>query len=333
MINFLATITLTSSTTLSVISCGNTKPTISFYETDYNTAFNKVFENKNNTKNENFSMLPDLDHVTIPPKEIDEEIETPKTKSQFELSEAGIKLNCTDFNCQENNTFTGIGLTNKEYNEIKDPFKERMKAQYAIDDLASWFSIQPNENEGYLYDFSNLSFYVDYSRNNYFFNKYENKDELILWSKENYIEIKHPDRNINSEFTFFDKKNELDSEWIKELLNSSDVSIEDDSNKLNIEFALTNESEIKVIIKKVNNLFSKYQSNLDFKESEVEIEKQEGETLPPIESEKDKIIIFESTNLNKFIIEKKLINQISIKFTIKSETGGESNEKNTLHII
>ncbi len=333
IINFFSVVTLLSSTTAAVVACGNTENSNRFYETNYNKAFQTVFNNPNNIKIKEFSMFPDLEKKL--------EIPEPETKIEkqaqlLNLNGNELILNCDEFICDRDNTFFGNELSSNEYGNVGNDnnIKDRIMTQYALDDLAQWFNIEPNEKENIFYDYSNLELSLDYSKNIYFFGKYRKEDNLILWSKQNSLEIvdKKKDKKINTEFNFFDKEFILNEEIIKNLLLAESVNIETEeivekdteekeiNNILKISFKDVDRAKKIEKINIVKNLFYYYQQDLDFKLNNTEIEEKE------LENNQEE---YESTNLKSFNIDNIKIDKISIEINIK----GEENEENNLYTI
>ncbi|WP_339035055.1 hypothetical protein [Spiroplasma endosymbiont of Cantharis rufa] len=333
VINFFSILTLLSSTTVAVVACGNTENSNRFYETNYNKAFQTVFNNQNNTKIKEFSMLPDLEKkLGIPEPE-------PKIEKQAQLlnlSGNELKLNCAEFICDGDNIFFGNELSLDQYGNVGNDnnIKDRIMTQYALDDLAQWFNIEPNEKRNIFYDYSNLELSLDYSKNIYFFGKYRKEENLILWSKQNSLEIidKKKDKKINTTFNFFDKEFILNEEIIKNLLLAESVNIETEeiiednaeekeiNNILKISFEDVDNTKKMEKINIVKNLFYYYQQDLDFKLNNNETEEKE------LENTQEK---YESINLKSFNIDSIKIDKISIEINIK----GEENEENNLYSI
>ncbi|QHX36652.1 hypothetical protein [Spiroplasma sp. BIUS-1] len=296
----MATITMVSSTTLAVTSCGNNNTGSSFYDTDYNKAFGMVFSNEKNT---NFSMLPTLakKQTTEPPKNVD----TNNKVDQLELVGSNLKIDCDNFVCTDDNSFTGSEISKKEYNTTDN---DRVLIQYALDDLGKWFSIEPDASTEVFYDFSNLTMNINYANNNYYFNKYSKKDEpeeLILWSQQNSLTIRSENKTFDNNLSFFDKEISLNTELINKLLESNSVIVND--SDLVVTFNNVEQQKVWEKVVMVQDLFDKYQSDLRFEENKN----------PTYSNSRT----FTSLNLKPFIIESKTIKNIKVITEFKDQGG------------
>ncbi|WP_053946162.1 hypothetical protein [Spiroplasma cantharicola] len=332
IINFFGVATLLNSTIITVISCGGTPNYNSFYETNYNKAFQTVFKNEKNIQIKEFSMFPELvKNNKIPEPESKEK----KYIEQLILSGNEFKLNCEEFICKNDNFFYGKKLTSIEYGNLGEDknIKERIKTQYALDDLASWFNIEPNTKPDFFYDYTNLELTLDYSKNIYFFKKYREEQDLILWSKQNSLEIvdKSKDKKINTEFNFFDKNFILDQEIIKKLVLADLVEINTEEvtesstkegekqNILKIYFKNIDKLKTKEKVNNVKSLFYSYQQDIEFKLINNTIKNN-------LENDNEN---YETINLESFNIDNKKISKIILEINIKED----NNEKNNSYII
>ncbi|AUB31543.1 hypothetical protein [Spiroplasma floricola] len=331
ILNLLSSITIISSSILTVTSCGNPISGSSFYNTNYNKAFGIIFSTKAEDKSINFSMLPDLKAIPKPDpgrlKPSTFNYATDKIK-KLKLKDNEIKLNCENYVCNQNNSFKGKKLTREEYNTNDE---DKIIIQYAIDDLAQWFLIPPDFNEEIFYDFSNLVLNANYQNNIYFFNKNNEleTEELILWSKQDYINISNENKKIENSFTFFDKDIRLTTEIIDLILNSKNSKIEniitlpeknnENKNKrLVINFEDIDKEKETLTKQSVENLFKYYQNNLKFTEK-VETEKPESDNSQVVSKK-----TYKSDNLKSFEIEKAEIKEIVININYKLDVKGES---------
>ncbi len=280
---------MVTSSTLAVTACGGTNTTHSFYETDYNNAFSAVFSSK---EKKNFSMLPNLK-----PKELEVEKANSTNLDILNFKNKEFKIDCTNYECNSVNEFKGKKISKEEYNGFEND--QKIAIQYALDDLASWFVIEPNEFEDSFYDYSNLELHSNNWDSTYYFDKYKLEDELVLWSKQSTLYIKNNDKRVDSNFLFFDKTIKLSSDFIQKTLKAKEVTVSNDG--LKIIFNVKNNDEFDEKLNTVKDIFWNYQSNINFEKDETENS-------------------WTTNNLNKFKLDSYSVEKIKVDFIL---SGGQ----------
>lgn len=310
-----------ASTSLIVIACGtNTGLELKVDLNDY-VALTNIFANETESFDLNYK-LDLIENEGNPGNtkidQADEEAPPAVLQKQviFDKDSNYLMNNCQYFNCIAK-IFSGQEISNNLYNDLNNiptgnnRHKVLENAQFSIDNLAKKINLIAFEkNNEIVYDFSDYILDLQTQNLRFYFNRYQDSDELYLYSNQSLkISNQEGEFSFSENYTIFDLKTVLKEDMFELYLNYTATIEVDETNEENFLSFHVEKSNYDIFKTNLNKLlfFANNYQTIDFKEV---VTPPTSETFDE-EVEPNKIM--EGKLFNNIKIGDKLINKIKVE--------------------